>query len=59
VIAAEVAEHGFFSLRAPIVQVTALDASIPYSQPMEDYILPDATKIVAAVRKVVGAEVVA
>jgi hypothetical protein len=41
------------------VQVTALEASIPYSQPMEDYILPDETKIVAAVRKVVGAEVVA
>jgi acetoin:2,6-dichlorophenolindophenol oxidoreductase subunit beta len=59
VIAAEVAEHGFSSLRAPIVQVTALDASIPYSQPMEDYILPNADKIVAAVRQVVGAEVVA
>src|SRR5215468_5795377 len=36
VIAAEVAEHGFASLRAPIRQVTALDASIPYSQPMEE-----------------------
>jgi acetoin:2,6-dichlorophenolindophenol oxidoreductase subunit beta len=59
VIAAEVAEHGFSSLRAPIVQVTALDASIPYSKPMEDFILPDQEKIVAAVRQVVGAEVVA
>ncbi|WP_433285218.1 alpha-ketoacid dehydrogenase subunit beta [Pseudonocardia sp. CA-142604] len=59
VIAAEVAEHGFSSLRAPIVQVTALDASIPYSKPMEDYILPDENKIVTAVRKVLGAGVVA
>ncbi len=59
VIAAEVAEHGFSSLRAPIVQVTALDASIPYSQPMEDFILPDEGKIIAAVKQVVGAEVVA
>jgi pyruvate dehydrogenase E1 component beta subunit len=59
VIAAEVAEHGFSSLRAPIVQVTALDASIPYSQPMEDFILPDDGKIIAAVKQVVGAEVVA
>jgi pyruvate/2-oxoglutarate/acetoin dehydrogenase E1 component len=59
VIAAEVAEHGFASLRAPIVQVTALDASIPYSQPMEDFILPDENKIIAAVRQVVGAGVVA
>lgn len=59
VIAAEVAEHGFLSLRAPIVQVTALDASIPYSKPMEDHILPDEHKIVTAVRKVLGAGVVA
>jgi acetoin:2,6-dichlorophenolindophenol oxidoreductase subunit beta len=59
VIAAEVAEHGFSSLRAPIVQVTAHDASIPYSQPMEDYILPDDDKVVAAVRQVLGAGVVA
>ena len=52
VIAAEVAEAGFGSLRAPIRQVTALDATIPYSQPMEDYVLPDEDKIVAAVREV-------
>jgi acetoin:2,6-dichlorophenolindophenol oxidoreductase subunit beta len=54
VIAAEVAESGFGSLRAPIRQVTALDATIPYSQPMEDYVLPDEDKIVAAVREVLG-----
>ncbi|OLT16127.1 hypothetical protein BJF78_15050 [Pseudonocardia sp. CNS-139] len=59
VIAAEVAEHGFSSLRAPIVQVTALDASIPYAQAMEDFILPDDEKVVAAVRQVLGAGVVA
>jgi pyruvate/2-oxoglutarate/acetoin dehydrogenase E1 component len=59
VIAAEVAEAGFPSLRAPIVQVTALDASIPYSKPMEDFILPDAGKIVTGVRQVLGAGVVA
>jgi len=52
VIAAEVAEAGFGSLRAPVKQVTALDATIPYSQPMEEYVLPDEDKIVAAVREV-------
>ncbi|GAA5114108.1 alpha-ketoacid dehydrogenase subunit beta [Pseudonocardia adelaidensis] len=52
VIAGEVAEHGFSALRAPIVQVTALDASIAYAKPMEDYVLPDEDKIVAAVRRV-------
>jgi pyruvate/2-oxoglutarate/acetoin dehydrogenase E1 component len=54
VIAAEVAECGFRSLRAPAKLVTALDATIPYSQPMEDYVLPDEDKIVAAVREVLG-----
>ena len=54
VIAAEVAESGFGSLRAPVRLVTALDATIPYSQPMEDYVLPDEDKIVAAVREVLG-----
>jgi acetoin:2,6-dichlorophenolindophenol oxidoreductase subunit beta len=54
VIAAEVAESGFGSLRAPVRLVTALDATIPYSQPMEDYVLPDEDKIVTAVREVLG-----
>jgi pyruvate dehydrogenase E1 component beta subunit len=54
VIAAEVADEGFALLKAPIKQVTALDATIPYSRPMEEYILPNEDKIVGAVRQVVG-----
>jgi acetoin:2,6-dichlorophenolindophenol oxidoreductase subunit beta len=54
VIAGEVADEGFSSLKAPIKQVTALDATIPYSQPMEEYILPDEEKIVGAVQQVLG-----
>jgi len=54
VIAAEVASDGFASLKAPIELVTALDATIPYSQPMEEYLLPDEAKIVGAVQKVLG-----
>jgi len=54
VIAGEVAEHGFGSLEAPIVQVTGLDATIPYSEPLEAYVLPDEDKVVAAVRGVLG-----
>jgi acetoin:2,6-dichlorophenolindophenol oxidoreductase subunit beta len=54
VIAADVADEGFSSLKAPIKQVTALDSTIPYSQPMEEYILPDEGKIVGAVRQVLG-----
>jgi pyruvate/2-oxoglutarate/acetoin dehydrogenase E1 component len=54
VIAADVADEGFSSLKAPIKQVTALDSTIPYSQPMEEYILPDEDKIVGAVQQVLG-----
>jgi pyruvate dehydrogenase E1 component beta subunit len=54
VIAGEVAEHGFSSLKAPIVQVTGLDATIPYSEPLEAWVMPNEDKIVAAVQQVVG-----
>ena len=59
VIAAEVASEGFSALKAPIGLVTALDATIPYSQPMEEYLLPDETKIVTAVQQAVGTSPVA
>jgi pyruvate dehydrogenase E1 component beta subunit len=54
IIASEVADQGFSSLKAPIKQVTALDATIPYSQPMEEFVLPNEDKIVGAVRQVLG-----
>ncbi|MFY9907224.1 MAG: transketolase C-terminal domain-containing protein [Terriglobales bacterium] len=53
VIAAEVAEKGFEYLHAPIIMVTALDAPVPYSEPMENYLLPNEEKIADAVRSVV------
>jgi pyruvate/2-oxoglutarate/acetoin dehydrogenase E1 component len=52
IIAAEVAEHGFDYLKAPIRMVTALDTSIPYSQPLEEFVLPNEQKIVSAVKSV-------
>jgi pyruvate/2-oxoglutarate/acetoin dehydrogenase E1 component len=59
VIAADVADQGFGSLKAPIKQVTALDTTIAYSAPLEAYVLPDEAKIAGAVREVVGAPAVA
>jgi acetoin:2,6-dichlorophenolindophenol oxidoreductase subunit beta len=50
VIAGDVAEHGFGSLKAPIRLVTALDTTVPYSEPLEAYVLPDEDKVVDAVR---------
>jgi len=54
VIAGEVAEHGFEYLKAPVRMVTALDTPIPYSEPLERYVLPDEEKIMRAVRSVVA-----
>ena len=59
VIAAEAASEGFASLRAPVSLVTALDATIAYSKPMEEYVLPDEAKIVAAAKQVLGSSPVA
>jgi acetoin:2,6-dichlorophenolindophenol oxidoreductase subunit beta len=54
VIAAEVASEGFSSLKAPVQLVCALDATIPYSEPMEEFLLPNEAKIVDAVQQVVS-----
>src|ERR1035441_2619622 len=47
-IAAEIADAGFASLKAPIKLVTAHDVTVPYSEPMEAFVLPDEAKIVGA-----------
>ncbi|HEY7693320.1 MAG TPA: transketolase C-terminal domain-containing protein [Gaiellaceae bacterium] len=57
VIAAEVASEGFSALRSPIELVTSLDATVPYSEPMEDYLLPSEARVVDAVRQVLGSSV--
>ncbi len=53
-IAAEIADLGFRRLKAPIKQVTGLETTVPYSEPMEGYVLPDEEKIVGTVRQVLG-----
>jgi pyruvate dehydrogenase E1 component beta subunit len=52
IIAGEIAERGFQHLKAPVKMVTALDTSIPYSEPLEKYVLPNEEKIVRAVKSV-------
>ena len=48
------AEVGLADLRPPITMVTAVGMAIPYSEPMESYVLPNEEKIVHAVRSVVA-----
>lgn len=59
IIAGEVAEHGFKYLKAPIKLVTAMDTSVPYSEPMESFVLPNEEKIVAAAESVLSKSVAA
>ena len=53
IIAAEVAERGFQYLKAPVKMVTALDTSVPYSEPLEKYVMPSEEKIIKAVKSAV------
>jgi 2-oxoisovalerate dehydrogenase E1 component beta subunit len=49
-IAMRVNELAFEWLDGPILRVAALDSTIPYSGPLEDYFLPQTDDIVAAAR---------
>ena len=59
IIAAEIAEHCGNALKAPVKMVTALDTSIPFSEPLENYVLPNEAKIVAAVKSVLAKQLAA
>jgi len=52
-VAASLQEMAFDYLDAPILRVTAEDVPLPYSRDLEQYALPNADKVVEAVRKVV------
>jgi pyruvate dehydrogenase E1 component beta subunit len=59
VIGGEIAEHGFGHLHAPVKMVTAFDAPIPYSEPLENYVVPNEDRIVQAVKSVIAHKAVA
>ncbi len=53
-LAAQIQEEAFDFLDAPIQRVGALDVPIPYSKPMEEYVIPDEGRIAAAARRVLA-----
>lgn len=53
-LAAIIVDKGFDYLNAPIKRVAALDVPIPFSPPLENYVLPDEAKIKAAVQEIVS-----
>jgi pyruvate/2-oxoglutarate/acetoin dehydrogenase E1 component len=54
IIAGEVAERGFQYLKGPVRMVTALDTSVPYSEPLEKFVMPNEEKIIEAVKTLLG-----
>ncbi len=53
-VAARVAEKAIGYLDGPVVRVGALDSPIPAARPLEDAVLPNPAKIVAAVKRALG-----
>lgn len=53
-IAAVIADKGFDLLDAPVKRLTTPDVPIPFSPPMEKFVLPDDAKIVTAVKELIG-----
>ncbi len=52
-VAAVVAEKGFHSLKAPVARVANPNIPIPFNRNLERHVLPDADKIVRAIKSVV------
>jgi len=53
-IAARINESAFEWLDAPIHRVTAADTPIPYSEPLEDFVLPGTDDVVDAARRLLA-----
>jgi acetoin:2,6-dichlorophenolindophenol oxidoreductase subunit beta len=51
-VSARVAEKAIDYLDSPIIRVTAEDVPIPFSPPLEEYVLPDERKILHAINRV-------
>jgi len=52
-VAAVAAEKGFHSLKAPVARVANPNVPIPFNRSLERHVLPDAEKIVRAIKSVV------
>jgi len=53
-ITARISESAFEWLDAPVLRVTAADVPLPYSPPLEDYVLPQTPDVVLAARRLVA-----
>lgn len=54
-VASYIAENAIYLLDAPIGRVAALDTPIPFSPPLEDYVIPSTARIIDATHKLMKA----
>ncbi len=47
----------FKTLKAPPKRVTGLDVPIPFSRPMENYVVPDKLKIISAIKEIMESRI--
>ena len=52
-VAAIAADRGFRYLKAPVARITTPNVPIPFSPPLEKFVMPNADKIVRTVQTVV------
>ena len=52
-LAARLQDEWFDELKAPIKRVGAIDVPIPFSPPLEDYVLPSVDRVIAAVHSII------
>jgi 2-oxoisovalerate dehydrogenase E1 component beta subunit len=50
-VSAIIAEHAFEYLDGPVVRLAMADTHNPFSPPLEEFVLPDTNKILAAIRR--------
>ena len=55
-ISAQIVEHAFFDLDAPITRVCSAEVPIPYARHLEEAALPQRDDITAAVRTLCGVQ---
>ncbi len=50
-VATQVTDSAIWYLEGPVIRVTMGAAIIPFSQPLEEYVVPDKNRVIAAVRR--------
>ncbi|MFX1297032.1 MAG: transketolase C-terminal domain-containing protein, partial [Promethearchaeota archaeon] len=49
-----IVEETFDSLKAPIKRVTTYDIPIPFSKPLEEFVIPSESRVIAAIKEVLN-----